>query len=400
MSDCDATNLILDIAHHLERIASFSLPTLAEDDDSDGGSGVASRGGSETTDSTEGNTRNSSQFSFKTHSTQAEERAILDDTRSEDVATPTEDLLNAESLSNLPDASQQKLEGFLLPETTESDDSDSPIGDENTLDLELHMAEVDAFKAYLLSLPGAQSVRFYRRFGLWRGRVNFDTEASAIQALELKNSDQRFPEVKMKRRIANNRTSLRFDLPKSATEKMPSPERGGTEDEASVSSMSLDYGEEPHPEGHSPLLTVHEIPTLRSLYRSGKLVRKDQSQAPNDSYNQIISLCLSDITRLKVDCIVNSANRAMKITRTNDSLNRFMHLTAGPELNEECRRLGRVKVGEVRLTSGYALPCAHVIHAARPQYSMAITGMFCFCWFCLLTRIFSWLTAGYYNRYA
>lgn len=372
------TDIDLDIAHHLERIASFSLPTLAEDDDSDGGSGVASRGGSETTSSTPESSEDSSQFSFKHSATPPGETTPFEDVRTEDAVSPaevdlpTEGLLSAEALSNLPDSSKKKLE-FLLPDESDEEESDSALEEEDTLPCS------EAFRDYLLSLPGAQSVRFYRRFGLWRGRLNFDNEISATQALELRSSDQRFPEVKMKQRMTKNRTSLRFDLPLATTEKEVTPEPENTEDEASesssVSSMTVDYSENPYPEGLTPLVTIPEIPTLRSLYRSGKLVRKDQSQAPNDSYNQIVSLCLNDITRLKVDCIVNSANRAMKITRTVDSLNYFVHLAAGPELNRECGRQGRVQVGEVRLTLGHGLPSTYVIHAARPQYSMAMTGI-------------------------
>jgi O-acetyl-ADP-ribose deacetylase (regulator of RNase III) len=368
-------NTNTDIAHHLERIASFSLPTLGQDEDADGGSSIASRGGSESTDWSQGLRTESSEFSFKANSTGIKESELLQNLKEtsgpQHNVTPVKGTLSAETLSNLPDSSQKRLDLF-LPTMSENETEDDQEEHEDTSGLEEHMAEADAFRAYLLSLPGAQSVRFYRRFGSWRGRVTFVNEASAIEAMELRNSDKtRFPDVKMRRRVANNKACLRFDIPSTSK---PVEQTPGfvTEDDASVSTMSLDYNEDSHPRNASPLLSVNEIPTLRSLYRSGALVQKDQSHGPSDSYNGIISMCLYDITRLQVDCIVNSANRAMKVTRTNDSLNLFLHSAAGPELNAECRRLGRVRTGNVRLTAGYLLPCNYVIHAARPQYSTAI----------------------------
>src|SRR5262244_1333147 len=39
---------------------------------------------------------------------------------------------------------------------------------------------------------------------------------------------------------------------------------------------------------------------------------------------------------------------------------------AGPELLEECRRLGGCQTGEARITRGYRLAARHVIHAVGP----------------------------------
>jgi O-acetyl-ADP-ribose deacetylase (regulator of RNase III) len=114
-------------------------------------------------------------------------------------------------------------------------------------------------------------------------------------------------------------------------------------------------------------LNVSEILTLRFLYRSRRLQQRDQSYAPNDSYNQIISYCYHDITKLSVDAVVNGANRAMKVTG-GETLNNAIHRAAGPALARETKTKGRIR-NQAVLTGGYRLPSKHVIHVLRPGYS-------------------------------
>ncbi|MBE6629861.1 MAG: macro domain-containing protein [Ruminococcaceae bacterium] len=84
-----------------------------------------------------------------------------------------------------------------------------------------------------------------------------------------------------------------------------------------------------------------------------------------------LQIIRQDITKIKCDVIVNPTNVDLLPDGGTDVA---IHAAAGPALYRECRKIGRLDVGEVALTPAFGLPCKYVIHTVGPIWEGGAHG--------------------------
>ncbi len=82
--------------------------------------------------------------------------------------------------------------------------------------------------------------------------------------------------------------------------------------------------------------------------------------------NTHINILQGDITKIKVDAIVNAANNTLL---GGGGVDGAIHRAGGKVILDQCKKIGGCPTGEARITVGGNLPATYVIHTVGPIYN-------------------------------
>jgi O-acetyl-ADP-ribose deacetylase (regulator of RNase III) len=117
--------------------------------------------------------------------------------------------------------------------------------------------------------------------------------------------------------------------------------------------------------------TVHYLPdgSMASLKDFLDLDHLEFSESLGSFVDGRVTVVVGDITRQRVDAVVNAANPSLL---GGGGVDGAIHAAGGPNILEECREIRRARYpdglprGEAVITSGGRLPARYVIHTAGP----------------------------------
>ena len=84
-----------------------------------------------------------------------------------------------------------------------------------------------------------------------------------------------------------------------------------------------------------------------------------------------LQIIRQDITKMKVDAIVNTTNEEMV---GYSGVDFAVHEGAGPELDKECEKVAPLGLGTAKITSGYNLDAKYIIHTSGPIWRGGLVG--------------------------